>query len=579
MKKYLKKGWRLFRDCQIFLFQGIQKTLFKKYLKVFFSIASSHLTNFQIRLIQMSENKHTQCQNLQKQIKGLHALLPDSSKFTYSILINLDNPSPRLLKSCLSSACMQTAPIFEILLGSKNQLSSEIVRVIDTFKDLPPERIKVFDFSFQEDLSYNLLAKEASGHYLFFLNQHDWIRPDILYRYEQRLRTCSNSENLAINCFEDRITENEYFIPGIGKKKPPLYFPYIFQPPFNLKGMLISKKIWEKTKGLNKNYPGVEEEDLILRLNLAGATITTLPFCLYTTREKIQKVEAPPNRSIFMESLKEYAQQKHLNWDFEPGYREDSIRAIPQINCIHKIQIIVPFKEQKELTLRCMESIKKQKGMEYRVTAVDNGSQDLSIGEEIKRLGGEVLRFEEPFNYSRLNNLAVNYSKTAQDCDLILFLNNDVELDENALMEMTRWIDQPSIGIVGARLHYPDGLLQHGGVMRNINYLPENMGWEHIENRHTFEEMKETKIHAVVDAVTAACALIKKENFLKVGGFDEIWFPIAFSDTSLAVKLKKLGLHSFYTPYAFGTHHESISRKKSLEDVEGSAWMHKLILE
>ena len=95
---------------------------------------------------------------------------------------------------------------------------------------------------------------------------------------------------------------------------------------------------------------------------------------------------------------------------------------------------------------------------------------------------------------------------------------------------MLRWINQPQIGIVGCRLHYPDGRLQHGGVGINFHGR-EEMRWEHIEKLRRFEEMKLTRRLGIFDAVTTACAMMKRKIFLEIGGFDEIWYPIGYSDT------------------------------------------------
>jgi len=141
---------------------------------------------------------------------------------------------------------------------------------------------------------------------------------------------------------------------------------------------------------------------------------------------------------------------------------------------------------------------------------------------------------------------------------------------------MTRWIDQPHIGMVGCRLNFPDGRLQHGGVTLD-HKGDEGMHWNHVERLLDFDKMNITKKLGVFPAVTAACALIKKKDFLGVSGFDETWYPIGYSDTNLAVKLGNIGLKCFYTPYAVGVHHESVSRKDSFEDYENSWWLHNLL--
>ena len=108
---------------------------------------------------------------------------------------------------------------------------------------------------------------------------------------------------------------------------------------------------------------------------------------------------------------------------------------------------------------------------------------------------------------------------------------------------------------------------------------PEVMCWVHHEKFSTFEEMQRTKSLGVVDAVTAACALVKRQVFLEIGGFDEVWYPIAYSDTNLAIKLHLKGLKCFYTPYAHGVHHESVTRKEGIEDFENSCWLHRHLLK
>ncbi len=220
----------------------------------------------------------------------------------------------------------------------------------------------------------------------------------------------------------------------------------------------------------------------------------------------------------------------------------------------------------------------EQRNTCFKITAIDNESEDSSIADEIRALNGEVISVKEPFNYSRLNNLAVEMTQTSQECDILLFLNNDVELQPDALEEMLRWVNQPQIGLVGCRLHYPDGRLQHGGV-KLILQGGEKMHWEHIEKLRTLEELNISNMLGVVDAVTGACAMMKRATFIEVGGFDEIWYPIGYSDTNLAIKIAAKGLKCFYTPYAMGVHHESISRKESIEDYESSWWLHHLLIK
>jgi GT2 family glycosyltransferase len=187
-----------------------------------------------------------------------------------------------------------------------------------------------------------------------------------------------------------------------------------------------------------------------------------------------------------------------------------------------------------------------------------------------------VIAISEPFNFSRLNNLALERSKAPADFNTVLFLNNDVELNDDCLLEMSRWMDQPKVGCVGARLHYPNKLLQHGGVMLNKKCPADEMIWYHIDHGRSEEHLSFAAVINVPDAITGACMMIKKEVFNEIGGFDAVNYPIAYSDTNLCQRLTKKGYYSLYTPYAVGIHHESATRKyNNIEDFEQSSWLAK----
>jgi GT2 family glycosyltransferase len=318
---------------------------------------------------------------------------------------------------------------------------------------------------------------------------------------------------------------------------------------------------------------------LSLRLDAAGAYFQNIPVFLYAWRSHSQSTAQNRNQKDFatpagIQALQDYSNTCKLDWVITEGKMKTTYRAIPKIKAKHVVQVVVPYRDQKTITLKAIRSVLSQKHVELRVTAVDNQSEDRSIQSELEALKVEVLRIDEPFNYSRINNLAVHRSRYYSETDSVLFLNNDVELEPDALEEMTRWLDQPKVGMIGAKLNYPNGNLQHGGVLLDPFESGHVVQWVHIDGNCLPNQLGFSNILGVCDAVTGACALLKKENFLKVGGFDEIWYPIAFSDTDLATKLRRIGLYSLYTPYACGVHYESLSRSKSgYEQYESSYWL------
>lgn len=586
MKKFLRfikdLSIHFSRDFSRYFYKAWQARLIGAYTKSFLRSLIFYLSQFFFYLyaggIQQHHIKEDKIKKLQRTAEGLHSILPHDTRFSYSILMPIYQPRPTFFQESLESVLTQSAPHLEILIGCMQPLSKKNEGILEELKKKYSKNLQIFNFLDQEKESViNQLAERSSGHFLFIMGEEDWIRPDLLLRYEQTLRIFSDPEKKVIYCNLNALNDKGYFIPNSEYRQPKeLGFPYFFQP-FMEKGLLVSTALWKQVKGLDAKYKGAEYENLLLQLDIAGATFQHVPFCLYSMRSSSKHKEMK-SQSVFLEVLSHYSQVKQLGWKWTSGYKENSVRAIPPLPFNSTIQVIIPYKDQKDLTIKCIHSLLKQKDVRFQITAVDNRSSDLTIAQEIKALGGEVIFVDEPFNYSRLNNLAVKSTQMAAQCEILLFLNNDVELEADALSEMLRWINQPRIGMVGCRLNYPDGKLQHGGVGINFNSR-EEMRWEHIEKFRNFEDMKLTKSLGIFAAVTAACAMIKRETFLKVGGFDEVWYPIGYSDTNLAVKLASKGLKCFYTPYAAGIHHESVSRKVAIEDYENSWWLHHLLVE
>ena len=521
------------------------------------------------------------------QMEGLHSLLSKDGQFTYSILIALSKPNPIFLEQSIRSALNQTSPSVEILIGSLGEDDPQVHGVLSQLRGLQRGTVRIKFFAFQragkrEEYSsiINQLAAQAEGKYLLLLNQHDLIRPDLLYRYEQTLRLMRNPEEVVLYCNEFQIDTNGSIVPESYLSKPnsPV-FPYVFVDSIQ-HSLLVSARIWQKVGGYKEDGAGAEGLDFLLRLDLAGVRFQNVPFLMYAARQTRRQVvsETRSKENIVQSSVEvfeTYCQKKGLDWKIEEGYAPGQLRAIPPIKRENKVHVIVPFYNQKDLTLRAVDSIRKQKNVIALITAIDNRSTDATVSTELQRRGVEVINVDEPFNFSRICNIGARQSRYTSESDLLLFMNNDVEMNDQAVEEMIRWIDQPKIGIVGARLHYPDQRVQHGGVQIVPHTSTfDRLLWRHIGYRKDFAESGAAKVLSICDAVTAACLLIRRETFENVQGFDEVWYPVGCSDTDLATKVRKLELLCFYTPYAHGIHHENATREMGgWDDFESSYWL------
>ena len=238
------------------------------------------------------------------------------------------------------------------------------------------------------------------------------------------------------------------------------------------------------------------------------------------------------------------------------GYRVHY--ALPAV--LPKVSLIVPTRNGLNLLRQCIESIQEKTSYpNYDIIIVDNGSDDAATLDYFKLLSAapnvQILRIDAPFNYSALNNAAVKLAKG----DLVGLLNNDIEvISPNWLNEMVSHALQPEVGAVGARLWFPDGTLQHGGVVLGIH------GWAaHAHNHFSKSCLGYQGRMALVSefsAVTGACLVVKKANYLAVGGLNDDALKISCNDVDFCLKLQKFGLRNVWTPFADLVHHESDTR-------------------
>jgi len=230
----------------------------------------------------------------------------------------------------------------------------------------------------------------------------------------------------------------------------------------------------------------------------------------------------------------------------------------PASEMLPTVTVIVPTRNRVDLLRTCLNGLARTDYPGLDVIVVDNGSDDaetLTYLAEIKSPSVRIIRSPGPFNFSTLNNQAA----AEANGELLCLLNNDIEIIQpNWLQLMAAKAVQDDVGAVGARLLYPDGRIQHAGVVLGICG-----GAAHAHRLLSPEEPGYFRRHALpqyVSAVTAACLVVRRDRFEAVGGLDEANFAVAFNDVDLCLRLNQRGWQSFYEPRATLIHHESVSR-------------------
>jgi GT2 family glycosyltransferase len=265
--------------------------------------------------------------------------------------------------------------------------------------------------------------------------------------------------------------------------------------------------------------------------------------------------------------------QRRASCLLRPGGR---IEAHPRLPGCHRLRfepadsplvsILIPFRDRMSLTQACLASIRRSAGhVPYEIVLIDNGSSDPETLDWLEQLrdcqGFRIVRLDEPFNFSRLNNIA------RKECggDYLLFLNNDVEFQRRDVL--ARLLDPFACRhtwAVGARLRYPGGAIQHQGVVLIKG-----------ERRALLEPGKMESVSAVLNtlaplsvqeeftAATGACLLVRADYFDRVGGFNQD-FAVTFNDVDFCLRLREAGGSVVVTPEPFLIHRESVSRGKDL---------------
>jgi GT2 family glycosyltransferase len=223
------------------------------------------------------------------------------------------------------------------------------------------------------------------------------------------------------------------------------------------------------------------------------------------------------------------------------------------------VTIIIPARNRRERLQQCIESIQPSaKRFEAEIIVVDNDSADpdtLDYLADIDHRIAKVLRVPGYFNFARLNNCAAE----ATDSEVLCLISNDVKaLDDNWLAELLGRIAAPDVGAVGAMLVWPDGIVQHGGIVLGPNFSATHAFNDRIESDVGYGDL--LRVAHECSAVTAACLVTRRRDYLDVGGMDEIRFPIHFNDVDYCLKLRVCGKRIVFTPHARLLCRESASR-------------------
>lgn len=273
-------------------------------------------------------------------------------------------------------------------------------------------------------------------------------------------------------------------------------------------------------------------QKFLIELKLNGLKKTINKFLLKANIKRLQIVTK--NENVYLENKNYYINNRPL------------------------VSVIIPFKDKSELLKKCIDSIYKSTYKNFEIIAISNNSEEKETFEllrfyEKSYKNFKWIEYNIPFNFSKINNYAVNFAKG----EYIVFMNNDIKLvTQNWIEEFLKYAVDENIGTIGAKLYYPNDTIQHAGiVMLDKHGFSEHIG--RFEDRFSKETIY--NIPRYVMANTAALIMMKKDVFEKIGRFDEN-LAIDYNDVDLSLKCLEKGYKNIWLPYVEAYHYESISR-------------------
>jgi glycosyltransferase involved in cell wall biosynthesis len=483
-----------------------------------------------------------------------------------SILLPVYNPDLGLLEAAIESVARQLYGHWQLCLADDASRDPEVRPFLER-KARDDSRIKL---TFREKNGHisacsNSALELASGEWCALLDQDDAFAEKALAFVALEIDRHPNA---------GLIFSDEDKIDIAGARSNP-FFKTDWNPELFLGQNYINHLGVYRTDllrgigGFREGLEGSQDYDLAFRCieQLEPAQVRHIPRILYHWRMVPGSLAEVRDAKPYAKEAARRAIGDHLRRQKIAGWVEPCPENVESHRVIYElperppiVSIIIPVRDRIDLLERCVASIRERTDYpSIEFVIIDNRSVETATLNFLRKMEREIdaqiVRDDGPFNFSRL----INRGAAAGRGEVFAFLNNDIEANESGwLREMVSHVMRMEVGAVGARLWYPDGTLQHGGVILGLGGVASH-AFPRVPRGHA-GYFNRTYLQQNCSAVTAACMVVRREVFEKAAGFDETNFAISFNDVDFCLRLRTAGLQNVWTPYANLIHDESASR-------------------
>lgn len=492
----------------------------------------------------------------------------ERSSLMFSIVVPLYKTPKAYLQEMIESVQNQSYQNWELILVNASPEESELRKTLSNYSDL---RIKIIDLEENKGISENTNAGiiAARGDYIGLLDHDDLLAPNALAEYEDAIFNCAKKGEAlkVLYCDEDLL------LPGNKHA-----FPH-FKSDYNIDLLrchnyvthfLVVERHLMQEFLLNPQYDGAQDYDLVLHLSELVDTFYHIPNVLYHWRIHEQSTAASADNKPYADIAGRNALQAHLDRIGIKGTVHSSQLACRytvdyKVDGNPLVSIIIPNKDNVATLKRCLDSLLYNTDYSnIEIIIVENNSIDPATFEYYKTLEStpqiRIVTWKDGFNYSAINNFGAHFAQG----EYLLLLNNDIEsINSNWLTSMLSLCQRSDVGIVGAKLLYPDNTVQHAGVAMLKCFESYEMGgaihiFANIDKDDPAYEGRAI-LRQDLSAVTAACLLTKKVIYDEVGGLDET-FVVAYNDVDFCLRVREAGYLVVLDSEALLYHYESLTR-------------------
>lgn len=487
----------------------------------------------------------------------------EESACVFSIAVPVFRTPAKFLCEMIESVRSQSFPFWELCLANADPEDREVAEILERYCR-EDRRIRVKNLKENKGISENTNAAlaMARGEFVGLLDHDDLLAPDALYEMAARLE-----KDEGIDVFytdEDKVTTDlsEHFQPHL---KPDFNLDLLRSNNYICHFFVVRREIAERIGGFRPEFNGAQDYDFIFRCTEQAEKIVHIPRILYHWRVHSASTADNPASKMYAYEAGKRAIEGNLERSGVRGVV--SLRQDYGFYDVHYpvegeplVSLLIPNKDQKETLMHCIRSVLETSTWKnLEILIIENNSEREETFACYRELEKDprirILTYPgKTFNYSAINNFGVQQAKG----EYLLFLNNDIEvITPDWIEQMLGNCQRPEVGIVGAKLYYPDNTIQHAGIIIGIGGIAGHafLGLARAKSGY----LHKASLQMDYSAVTAACMMMKAEAFRKAGGFEEK-LTVAFNDVDLCLRTVEQGWLVVYDPHVEMYHYESKSR-------------------